>query len=46
MPVMETRRFDRVHLSKHIDLIVKVTVIGFVAPALDPRNAGANAAGG
>jgi hypothetical protein len=46
MPVMGTHRFDRVHLSKWIDLMAKVTAIGFVAFALDPRNVGANAAGG
>jgi hypothetical protein len=46
MPVMGMRRFDRVHLSKWIDLIAKVRVIGFVVPALDPRNVAENAAGG
>jgi hypothetical protein len=35
-----------VHLSKRIDLMAEVTAIGFVVHALDPRNAGANAAGG
>jgi hypothetical protein len=35
-----------VHLSKQIDLMAEMTVIGVVVPALDPRNAGANAAGG
>jgi hypothetical protein len=34
-----------VHLSKRIDLMAEVTVIGFVVPALDPRNTGRNAAG-
>jgi hypothetical protein len=42
MPVMGTR----VHLFERIDLISKIRVIGFVAPALDPRNAGVNVAGG
>jgi hypothetical protein len=37
---------DRVHLSERIDLMAEVTAIGFLVPALDPRNAGANAAGG
>jgi hypothetical protein len=36
----------RVHLSERIDLMAEVTVIGFVVPALDPRNARANAARG
>jgi hypothetical protein len=35
-----------VHLSERIDLMAEVTAIGFVVPALDPHNAGANAAGG
>ena len=42
MPVMGTR----VHLSEKIDLMSKIRAIGFVAPVLDPRNAGVNAAGG
>ncbi len=42
MPVMGTR----VHLSEQIDLMSEIRAIGFVAPALDPSNAGANAAGG
>jgi hypothetical protein len=46
MPVMGMHRLDRVHLSKQIDLMAKVAAIGFVAPALDPHNARANAAGG
>jgi hypothetical protein len=46
MPVMGTCRGDRVHLSRRIDLMAKVTAIGFVVPALDPRNAGVNAVGG
>jgi hypothetical protein len=46
MPGMGMRRFDRVHLSKWIDLIAMVMAIGFVLPALDLRNAGVNAAGG
>jgi hypothetical protein len=33
-----------VHLSKQIDLMAEVTVIGFVIPALDLHDAGANAA--
>jgi hypothetical protein len=45
MLVMGMHRIDRVHLSKRIDLMGKVTAIGFVAPALDPHNGGANAAG-
>ncbi len=36
----------RVHLSKRIDLMAEVAAIGFVVPALDPRNAGVNVAGG
>jgi hypothetical protein len=35
-----------VHLSKQIDLMAEVTLIGFVVPTLDPRNMGTNAAGG
>jgi hypothetical protein len=46
MLVMAAHRYNRVHLSKQIDLMAKVSSIGFVAPALDPRNAGANAVGG
>ena len=46
MPVMRTRRGDRVHLSKQIDLMAEVTATRFVVPALDPCHAGANAAGG
>jgi hypothetical protein len=36
----------RVHLTKRIDLMAEVAAIGLVVSALDPRNAGANAAGG
>jgi hypothetical protein len=46
MPVMGTRRGDRVHLSKQMDLMADVRLIGFMAPTLDPLNAGANAVGG
>jgi hypothetical protein len=46
MPVMGTHRFDNAHLSKRVDLMAEVTAIGFMVPALDPCNAGANAAGG
>ncbi len=46
MPVMGTRRGDRVHLFERIDLMSKIRAIGFVAPVLDPHNAGVNAAGG
>ncbi len=46
MPVMRTHRGDRVHLSEWMDLMAEVTLIGFVVLALDPCNAGANAAGG
>jgi hypothetical protein len=46
MPVMRLHRFDRVHLAERIDLMVKVTAVGFVVPALDLHNAGMNAAGG
>jgi hypothetical protein len=46
MPVMGTRRGDRVHVSKWIDLMSNIQAKGFVAPALDPRNTGTNAAGG
>jgi hypothetical protein len=42
MPVMGTR----VHLSEQINFMSKIRAIGFVAPVLDPRNAGVNAAGG
>jgi hypothetical protein len=35
-----------VQLSKQIELMAKVTAIGFVVPALDPRNVVANVAGG
>jgi hypothetical protein len=42
MPVMGTR----VHLSEQIDLMSEIRAIGFVAPALDPHNAGVNAVGG
>ncbi len=42
MPVMGTR----VHLSERIDLMSEIRAIKFVAPALDPRNAGVNAARG
>jgi hypothetical protein len=35
-----------VHLSEWIDLMAEVTAIRFAAPVLDPRNGGANAAGG
>jgi hypothetical protein len=35
-----------VQFFKRIDLMAEVTAIGFVVPALDPHNAGANAAGG
>jgi hypothetical protein len=34
------------HLYEQIDLMSEIRVIGFVAPTLDPRNAGVNAAGG
>ncbi len=43
---MASCRSDRVHISERIDLMAKVSVIGFVTPALDPRNAGANVGGG
>jgi hypothetical protein len=42
MPVMGMR----VHLSERIDLMSKIRVIRFVAPTLDPRSAGVDAAGG
>jgi hypothetical protein len=42
MPVMGTC----VHLSEQIELMSKIRAVGFVAPALDPRNVGVNAAGG
>ncbi len=44
--MMALRRPDRKYLSKQIDLMTEVSVIKFVAPALDLRNAVANAAGG
>jgi hypothetical protein len=34
------------HLSERIDLMSKIRAVGFMAPALDPRNVGVNAAGG
>jgi hypothetical protein len=46
MLVMGTRRGNRVHLSKRIDPMADVRLIGFVVSALDPRNAGGNAVGG
>ena len=46
LPLMSLRRSDRVYLSEWIDLIAEVSVIGFAAPALDPRNVGANEVGG
>jgi hypothetical protein len=46
MPVMGTRRGDRVHLSEGIDLMSDIQVNGFVAPVLDPHNTGTNDAGG
>jgi hypothetical protein len=42
MPVRGTH----VHLFEWIDLISKIKAIGFLVLALDPRNAGVNAAGG
>ena len=42
MQVME----NWVHLSERIDLMSEIRAVGFVAPALDPRNVGMNAAGG
>jgi hypothetical protein len=42
MPVMGTR----VHLSEWVDLMSKIRAVGFVAPTLNPRNVGVNAAGG
>jgi hypothetical protein len=42
MPVMG----NHVHLSERIDLISEIRVVGFVEPALDPRDVGVNAAGG
>jgi hypothetical protein len=43
---MALLRSVRVHCSEQDDLIVAVSAIGFRAPALDPCNAGVNAAGG
>jgi hypothetical protein len=34
------------HLSERIDLISEIRAVGFMEPALDPRNVGVNAAGG
>ncbi len=34
------------HLSERIDLMSEIRAVGFVAPALDPRNVGVNATGG
>ncbi len=42
MPVMGTH----VHLFERIDLMSKIRAIGFVVPALVPRNVGVNLAGG
>jgi hypothetical protein len=42
MPVMG----NCMHLSERIDLMSEIRVVGFVEPALDPRNVGVNAAGG
>jgi hypothetical protein len=42
MPVMGTC----VHLSERIDLMSKIRAIGFMAPALGPRNVGVNVAEG
>jgi hypothetical protein len=42
MPVMGTH----MNLSERIDLMSEIRAIEFVAPALDPHNAGVNAAGG
>ncbi len=44
LPVMPVGA--RVHLSERIDLMAAVTAIRFLVPTLDPRDAGANAAGG
>jgi hypothetical protein len=46
MPAMGTCRGDRVHLSKHINLMSDIQANGFMATALDPRNTGTNDAGG
>jgi hypothetical protein len=46
MPVMKTRRGDRVHLSKQIDLMSNIQANGFVAPAFDLHNTGTNDVGG
>jgi hypothetical protein len=46
MLVMGTHRGDRVHLSMRIDLMSNIQGNGFMAPKLDPRNTGTNAAGG
>ncbi len=43
---MASCRFERGYLYKRHDLMAVVSAIGFVVPALDPRNAGANAVGG
>jgi hypothetical protein len=44
--VMALGRFGRGYLHEWHDMMAAVSVIGFVAPALDPYNAGANAVGG
>jgi hypothetical protein len=46
MLVMGTRRGDRVHLSKRIDLMSNIQANGFVTPALDLCNTGTNDVGG
>ncbi len=45
-PVMALQQFERGYLCEWHDLMAAVSGIGFVVPALDPHNAGANAAGG
>ncbi len=43
---MALGRFGRGYLRKWHDMMVVVSAIGFVVPALDLHNAGVNAAGG
>jgi hypothetical protein len=44
--VMGLGRFGRGYLRERRDMMAAVSAIGFVAPPLDPRNTGANVAGG
>jgi hypothetical protein len=45
-PLMALGRFTRGYLHERHDMMAAVSAIGFVAPPLDSRNAGVNAARG